>query len=238
MIKAIIFDLDNTLCDTTSALMPSFRTCFRYLKNFHPNLDEQRFMKLTSEIFNKLTRKQKIPLYSSQALFWHEMFAKLRIDIEPMLIKDLIILFDDDLARNVVLFDGVEEMLKELKKLKLTLAILSNGSYVGKALRFEFLNLKKYISLLISSDLIRRDKPSKRAFLFMLRKLKLSNKDVVFVGDELEADIYGANNVEIISILNKWNKQKLISNGNGDIKPDFVAKTPKDVVKIIKEIRK
>ncbi len=234
MLKAIIFDLDNTLCDTNSAVVPSFDTCFRYLKNYYPNINKKEFFSLTKKIFDKLTRKQKIPLYTSQALFWHEMFERLQIEISPTLIKDLIILFDDDLARNVKLFKNVEKMLKELKKRNLTLAVLSNGSYIGKALRFEFLNLKPYIDLLISSDLIRRDKPSRRAFMYILRKLKIKSDEAIFVGDELEADILGAGKVGFTTILNTWNNQ--ILNSDKKIKPNYIAKSPLDVVKIVDKL--
>lgn len=234
-LRAVIFDLDNTLCDTTKALNPSFNTCFKFLVNYYPAVSKVEFNKLHQKVYNKLSRRQKIPLYSSQALFWHEMFDQLKLEYNPAVIKDLILLLNDELGKNVDLFPGIKPMLQEVKKMNLKTAILSNGPYIGKALRFEYLNLNEYIDILISSDLIRRDKPSPRAFHYVLRKLKVKPEEVVFLGDELVSDIKGASAVGMKTIYNKWNGQKL----NGEdksIKPDYVVTKPQQVVKILKQM--
>ena len=237
MIKAVIFDLDNTLCNTTKALAPSLSTCYRFLANHYSEIDEKKFIELQGKIFDKLTRKQKIPLYSSQALLWHEIFYRLKLKIKPDLIKELILLLDDELAKNVELFPNVETMLQQIKKMKLKTAILSNGSYVSKASRFEFLNLKEYIDVLVSSDLVRRDKPSHRAFSYVLKRLEVKPEEAIFVGDELEADIHGAQNFGMKAIYNEWNEQKLDPE-LAHIKPDYVVKKPDDVIELLKKLIK
>jgi putative hydrolase of the HAD superfamily len=236
-IKAILFDLDNTLCNTTKALEPSFNTCYKFLLNYYPKINKARFNSLQETIFDTLTRQQKIPLYSSQALFWHEMFDKLELKYDPAIFEDLIYLLNDELAKNVDLFPGIEKMLKDLKKLGLMLGILSNGAYIDKAMRYEFLNLKRYIDILVSTDLVRRDKPSPRAFKYIIEKLHVKPEETVFIGDEMEADIKGAKGVGMIAIYNKWNDQKL-NHTDKSIKPDYVVTKPEQVIDIIKKLIK
>lgn len=234
MIKAVIFDLDNTLCNTNKALTPSFNTCYKYLYNYYPKINKGQFTRNTVRVFNNLTRKQKLPLYTTQALFWDEMFKSLSIKPDPVLIKDLVLLLDDEIAKNVELFNGVDKLLKDLKTRKLKLAILSNGQYVSKAQRLQYLNISKYFDFIISTDLIRRDKPSKRPFLYTLDKLKVKPNEAVFVGDELEADISGAKDVGIYAVYNLWNARKL--KAEEDIVPDFSINRPQDLIQVLKQI--
>lgn len=229
--KGAIFDLDNTLCDTIGAIHKSMRVCYKYLKNYYREIEFESFMQNEEKIFYKLTLDLKLPVYSFRALYWHEIFTTLGLKHNPIYIKNVIQLYSDQLAKNVELFDGIEQMLFALKQKNLKLAILSNGDFQTKATMVEYLNISKYFDFIVASDLTQVDKPDSRAFDYVLDLLQLEKQEVIMIGDERVNDVEGALNYGIKPFYTIWpekNKGKNINNPQVT-----VLEKPADILKYI-----
>jgi putative hydrolase of the HAD superfamily len=229
--KGVIFDLDNTLCDTIGAIHKSMRVCYKYLKNYYPSIEFESFMENEEKIFYKLTLELKLPVYSFRALYWHEIFTALGLKHNPIYIKNVIQLYSDQLAKNVELFEGIEEMLIALRKKDLRLAILSNGDFQTKASMVEYLNISQYFEFIVASDLTQVDKPDSRAFDYVLDLFQLEKHEVIMIGDERVNDVEGALNYGIKAFYTTWpqkNKGKNIENSLVTI-----LKEPSDILKYI-----
>jgi len=211
--KGVIFDLDNTICDTIYAIHKSIKVCYKYLRNYYPHVSYEKFIHIEEKVFFDLTIKRKLPVYSFRAIYWHEIFKELELDLSAIHIKNLISLYTDQLSKNVDLFDGIEEMLIELKKKEIKIVILSNGDFLTKAAMIEYLNIYKYIDHIIASDLIQQDKPNKKAFTYTLEIIGLKENEVAMVGDERVNDIEGAINANIFAFYALWPEK----NKNADI---------------------
>ncbi|RMD77142.1 HAD family hydrolase [Candidatus Dojkabacteria bacterium] len=229
--KAVIFDLDNTLCDTLSSIPRSMKVCYKYLKNFFPDLDLDKFLKIEEEIFVRLTIEQRLPVYSFRALYWHEIFQELGLEADPILIKNVIHLYGDQMAKTVELFPGIEDLLTELKKRGLKLAILSNGDFFTKASMVEYLNIGKYFDLVVASDITQVDKPDPRAFLYVLQKLDVKAYECLFVGDERQNDIMGAQNVGLIPVYVTWPEKNL----NKVVEGAYNVSTPLQILDLVEQ---
>jgi putative hydrolase of the HAD superfamily len=230
-IKAVIFDLDNTLCDTITAIHKSMRVCYKYLKNYYEEITFEQFIEVEEKIFYYLTLEKKLPVYSFRALYWHEIFNALNLPHNPVYIKNLIQLYSDQIAKNVELFEGIEETLVELKNRNKRLAILSNGDFQTKASMIEYLNISKYFDLVVASDLTQADKPNPKAFEYTLELLKLGKEEVVMVGDERVNDVEGALDYGIKSFYVLWpekNKGKTLG-----LKNAKCLYTPQDLLDYI-----
>lgn len=228
--KAVIFDLDNTLCDTISAIRTSMRVCYKYLKNHYPDITFEQFMDIEEKIFIRLTIEQKLPVYSFRALYWHEIFAELKLAPSPILIKNMIQLYSDQIAKTVELFDGVEELLIELKAMGLKLAILSNGDFQTKAAMVEYLNISKCFDLIVASDITQVDKPDPKAFIYVLKQLGLEAPDCVMVGDERTNDVEGSRILGMTPVYACWPEK----NSGKSLEDIFCANTPQDILDLVK----
>lgn len=90
-------------------------------------------------------------------------------------------------------FDGVNEWLDEIKKLKIKLLILSNRSNVQSVARFaKKLNLE-YVA--------NAKKPFQMGFSRAISMLNLPRENILLVGDQIFTDILGANIAGIKSAL-------------------------------------
>lgn len=82
------------------------------------------------------------------------------------------------------------DILKYLQS-RYALHILTNGFADVQALKLKSAGLTDFFVEVVTSD-IGHKKPSREMFEYMLRKIKAQHQDCIMIGDNLEADIRGA----------------------------------------------
>ena len=105
-------------------------------------------------------------------------------------------------------FDDVVDsnLLRKLKQSGVTLGVVSNwDSRLHKIL--ESTDLAGYFDFILASSEVGSAKPDKRIFLEAIRRSGVSSKEVCHIGDDIRADIQGANSVGIEAILIDRNKR-------------------------------
>lgn len=97
--------------------------------------------------------------------------------------------------------EGIEELFKTIKDMKIKTAIVSN-TMKGNVTRELVRNygLEKYINAYVLSDEVCYRKPHPMIFKIALNKLQVSPSQALMVGDE-ECDMEGANNLGIRALL-------------------------------------
>lgn len=100
-------------------------------------------------------------------------------------------------------------------KLHVKVGIITNGSTQRQKAKIINTNLNRHFDTIIISEETGFSKPDKRIFELALKKLNVQPEDVLFVGDDLEKDIAGCQNVNIKGI---WFNPNMIKN-NTDTKP-------------------
>lgn len=91
---------------------------------------------------------------------------------------------------NIHLYDGIEDMLTQLKKTK-KIGLITDGRPIGQRNKIKALNLEKYIKEIIVTDElggIEYRKPNLRAFELMQEKLKIPFEKIVYIGDNINKD--------------------------------------------------
>ncbi len=97
-------------------------------------------------------------------------------------------------------FPFTHETLSYLKK-KYQLHILTNGFKISQAQKMTSSKLHGYFSEVITSECIGCAKPDKRIFQHALERANVTAKECIMVGDNLEADILGAQNAGIDQVF-------------------------------------
>ena len=93
------------------------------------------------------------------------------------------------------LLDGTEKWVENLKKEGIKFYILSNSNHKEK--------VEMVSKILDIPYFYFATKPLKRGFKKVLKELKIDNKNVAAVGDQIFTDVVGSNRCKIFSILVK-----------------------------------
>lgn len=101
------------------------------------------------------------------------------------------------------LFPGVEETLSTLREAGVDVAITTNLTTRIQLEKLEKLGLEPHIDLLLTSEETGREKPGSVMFTLPLARLDRRASEAVMVGDNVGADIVGANAVGLETVL--WN---------------------------------
>jgi len=97
------------------------------------------------------------------------------------------------------LFPHAHETLSYLQE-KYTLHLISNGFGDAAEIKVTKCGLKKYFTTIVISETVGVHKPDPRIFHHAVRNAKTAIPDSVMVGDSLDADIRGAQNVGMDAI--------------------------------------
>ena len=201
MLKAVIFDLDNTLYDYDINNEKAMNVVQNYIKSEF-NIEEKKFLELYAEA-RKETHKILNYNFASRhnrAIYFKRFLEK--IEQKPYEYVNLL----DDLYWNTILDNmklnsGVIELFELLKNNNIKIAISSNLLLSIQLKKIKKLGIGQYIDYILTSEEIGTEKPSKLNFLNVLKYLKLKPNEVIFIGDDFNSDIVGAQNVGILGIL-------------------------------------
>ena len=97
-------------------------------------------------------------------------------------------------------FEDAESILSKLKSRNFSTGIITNFDSDGNSLS-KSLNLPNLIDHVITSKDAGASKPSKKIFDHSLKIMKINAENCVFVGDQIDTDIIGAQNANIKPIL-------------------------------------
>lgn len=179
MIKAVIFDLWDTLVPST--------------------VDFQKVISLLE--LEHIPKNEFISRYeNSVQLRKYNSFSGLHKDFLKAFKKEPRALSEEEFnlvycgrVKKYSFFPEVKDVLFSLKKKGFKLALLSNTENLITQKIEKALSLKSFFDSLCYSFDIGALKPDRRAFSFVLSKLNVVPSDALMVGDSLRADILGSN---------------------------------------------
>ena len=201
MIKHIIFDLDDTLCDYRKAKENARPHINEVLKTFGIDIDGfwNRFNRVEPLLFRQfadrsLTRDEyRIRRFADVLEGSHPRFLEISSELNHIHMRET--------NQKTELFYDTIPLMKVLRAKDIEAVILTNGPSDGQRAKFKTLGLSRYIQRIYISEEIGFSKPNRRAFEFVLRDLDAAVPDVLMVGDSIENDIDGAEQAGIKAVL-------------------------------------
>ncbi len=190
-IKAVIFDLDNTLIDRQRA-----------------------FNEMVHQLIPGIVKEN-----SSQAikdiLIWdnHGTTARIEVfkllaqkyDISPLDAEKLNAYWSSNTGDITYLFDDVLPTLDYLQS-KYKLAVLTNGDKSTQRRKLASINIDEYLECSVVSGEFGSHKPDPSVFLHVANQLGLKPEQCVYIGDNYKVDIIGAQNTGMHAIfINRFN---------------------------------
>lgn len=214
MKKTVIFDLDGTLLDSIEDIASSMNKVLESLQlPTHKIEDYKHFVGGGVDILveNALSNQSR--------------------EIKDEVIKRFKIEYDGKLHSKTLPYDGIYELLDELKKLDINLAVLSNKpheftvSYVNHF--FKNYNFKEIHGQ--KKDVPK--KPDPKAALDIVKCLDSSCENTYFIGDtKIDMQTAKSANMTAIGVLWGFRDEKELR----DFGADFIVSNPLEILKIIK----
>lgn len=236
MIKAVTFDLWNTLLENKDFTEPRINSLKRDLEVeglIFPDSELLRAYETASEYYRRE---------------WEQNHTHLSVErrVEHIL-KELRIPFTADLKRSVIvsfmnayvvdppaLKEGVEETLEALNG-EYRMGIISDTGVTPSSIIREHLEgheLLHYFTSTVFSDEVGYCKPDPKAFEKALNELKARPEEAVHVGDLLRTDVAGAKRIGMKAV---W----VSDTGDyprGEYSPDFVIKRLPELLDVIEKM--
>ena len=182
MIKAVIFDLDQTLLDRTA----TFRL---FTENQHQRFVSQLGGCDQSKYWDTMHRFDDNGYKDKQTMFT-EVCEHLGLTINPnTLFED----FKTHYGNKPVLFRHAEETLENLKT-QYKIAVITNGRVKAQATKIQVSGIFPYFDVITISEAVGVKKPDPRIFQHCIDGLELKANDCVYIGDHPINDIEAALN--------------------------------------------
>lgn len=218
-VKAVIFDLDNTLVDFLSA---KIKACEEVSRIANCGSAE--------ELFQYFLRKRS----AFESLSSIEEFLREKGVFNPELFLKCCEAYEKTKLENLQIYPGVREVLEGLKSIGLKLAVVTDAENGNATARLRKFGLEKYFDVIVSADMSGKMKPEPDSILLALEKLELDAKDAVIVGDSIHRDISAGKKLGMLTIYAKYGDR----NQSHKCDADFIAEKPGDILNIVIDIKR
>jgi len=198
-IKHVFFDLDHTLWDFDKNSGLTFKKIF---KQNAIDVELKNFLEVYEPInlrYWKLYRNEKVTKSALRFGRLKEAFDAVNIKIGDTMINQLAEDYIVHLSSFNHLFEGTFEILDHLKP-KYELHIITNGFDEIQDKKMKASKIKDYFKTITNSEMVGVKKPNSKIFNFALKLANAKSDESIMIGDSLEADIEGADNLGIDTI--------------------------------------
>ena len=204
-IRGLIFDINGTLIDIRTD--ESYDDIYRVVSNFLSYQGVLLGPAVVRELYFKVMKDQlkasreRYPEFDAVAIFremvtGHAADYTLRLPAEKLaqLPHILAEVYRSVSRFKLQLYPGVEEIMGQLHE-KYRMAALSDGQSAWAVPELHAVGLLKYFSPVVVSGDVGYRKPDRRIFEGVLSAMGLSASEVLFVGNNLYRDVFGAQQV-------------------------------------------
>jgi putative hydrolase of the HAD superfamily len=223
MIKAIVFDLDNTLVD--------------FIKMKDSSIAAAVYAMIEAGIDLSFTEvKQHIDkIYEEKGIEYQQVFDQLLLDyagkINHKILSAGIVAYRREREANLIPYPHVTLTLVRLLKMGIKLGIVSDAPSREAWLRLSSLNLQHFFDHVITFDDTGERKPSPTPFKKILNLLDVKPEESIMVGDWAERDMVGAAQVGMKTAFARYGDVFNTENPNADYEL-------KDVIELLDIIKK
>lgn len=218
-LKAVLFDIDDTLYSTTEFAEQARRNSIRAMIQLGLDIEEGPAYRELSEVIGEFS-----PNYDRH---YDKLLKRLPITatagVNPaVLVAAGIVAYHETKSRQLRPFPDAEALLKDLSETTdLILGILTEGLEVKQAEKIVRLGIYRYLdpAAIFISDQVGISKPNPKLYRYALDRLGLAAPDVMYVGDNPLNDIVPAHAVGMITVRRKGTAKR--SSIPCPVEPDF-----------------
>ncbi len=222
--KAVIFDLDNTLIDLMRMKDYCIDAAIDAMIDTGLAMSKQKAKKVIHEMYVKDIEDQRI----------FQRFLKKAIGrVDPKILAHAILAYRRVKAGFLAPYPGTKPTLIALKEMGMKLAVVSDAPRQQAWLRLAAMSLDDFFDIIVTYDDTREKKPSEKPFLKALAALKVVPGECLMVGDWPERDIAGAKRLGMKTAFARYGNTTGSRDGKGS---DFVLNDITDLKKVLRSL--
>ncbi len=230
--KAIFFDMDNTILAYDSVSPQSWEQAFIRFAHRFDGLNVQQFGETVSAMrawfWSDPARDQRGR--SDLAAARREMvalaFSHLGLDAGETT-NEIADAYAEIQEASVEPYPGAMETLQRLRKMGKGMALITNGASRSQRPKIDRFGLERFFDCIIIEDEFGVGKPDPRVYRHAMEQLAVQPSEAIMVGDNLHADIAGAQSLGIYAVWVDW---------KGGGLPENSPTTPDSTVRAILEL--
>ncbi|MDO8481246.1 MAG: HAD-IA family hydrolase [Nanoarchaeota archaeon] len=221
MIKAIIFDVDNTLIDFLLMKDMSIKAAASAM--IDSGLEEKK-ESIVADLWKLLGKHG----YEDSKVF-QRYLKETTGTIDYRVLASAVNAYRRVRTGFLEPFPHVIATLTELFKRGVILAVVTDAPKLKAWIRLTAMRIDHLFSFVVAFEDTHEHKPSRKPFEIALKKLKVKPKECLMIGDSPDRDVEGAKNLGIKSCFARYGNP----NYDGKIKADYEIKDIKEILKLI-----
>ncbi|XP_077469629.1 N-acylneuraminate-9-phosphatase [Stigmatopora argus] len=237
-VKAIIFDLDNTLIDTNGAGRYAIQKTHALLKTTLA-LDDGTITNICEKFMQKLLHEKSEPT-SGRSIddirmgHWDESIKE-SVDScsTPTLAAQCYHLWKNSRLELLNLAPEISNLLKQLRR-KYKLLLLTNGNAQTQREKVEAVGCEAFFDRIVVGGDYAEQKPYPSIFRLCFDLLQVEAQDCIMVGDSLDTDIQGGFMAKVRATV--WINKSGDAVPVGAAKPDYIISTVLDLEDVLAKV--
>jgi len=223
MLKAVIFDLDNTLVDFMLMKRQAIDAAILAMRDAGLKLSTEEIRQGIDEIYNERGME-------FQKVFDELMYRKFS-KVDNKILSAGVIAYRRAREAALTPYPHVTMTLIELTKMQVKLGVVSDAPSKEAWLRLCYLNFHHLFDAVVTFEDTGMRKPNPEPFQKVLDLLQIKPAEALMVGDWAERDVVGASQVGMMTVFARYGNTFGTQVSNADYDIDDITQ----VIDIVKE---
>ena len=221
-IKAILFDLDNTLLDFSRFKKECCNSAIDAMISAGLRMPKGKALRILFELYDKYGIEYN--------RIFQKFLEKVKGKVDYRILAHGITAYRKRREKLMIPYRDVVPTLKKLGK-RYKLAIISDAPRIKAWERLVASGLDKYFDAVITKGDVKVQKPSSKIFRKALKVLHAKPSEALMVGDKVGRDIKGAKALGIKSVFARYGNPSVKKSG-----ADFEIRNIRELVEIVRKV--
>lgn len=227
LIKAVVFDLDDTLISEAQYQLSANLSVLNYLSD------------LTGLNLLEISMHSEDAIKAGRSQYFQNLLPMLGISADQELIDELISVHRGHLP-DVDLYPDVLDTLNDLRNMDARLGVITDGYSIAQHQKLNAINASKYFDAIVVSDDLGREfwKPHPKPFKEIATQLGIDPQELIYVGDNPEKDFHISHTLGIKTArIIRDDSIKSTRPYRDNIKEDYFLESLFSIVELYRQLR-
>lgn len=221
MIKAVLFDLDNTLIDFMLMKRKSCEAAMDAMIGSGLKMSKKKGMKILYDLYGEKGIEYKN--------IFQDFLRKTLGRVDYKILARGVVAYRKSQAAYVKPYPGTVRTLLKLKERGMKIGIVSDATSFKGWVRLVEMGIEDFFDVVVTLTDTGKEKPSRFPFMEAVKKIGVSPENILFVGDRPGRDIKGAKAIGMKTVFAKYGDLEGIRKSGADYEIERIG----DLLKIV-----